>query len=62
MTKQNKMICVLGHNSALEGYIRPAETLANAMNFRMNHAPDAGSIAWPVEQQPVRYYWATNVT
>ena len=27
-------------------------TWANEMKFVMNHAPDAGSIAWPIDQQP----------
>ena len=39
---------ILGHNSALEGYTGPG---TNEMNFNMNHAPRAGSIARPVDQR-----------
>ena len=39
------MIGVLGHDSALYGYIRPETTWSNEMNVVMNHAPGAGSIA-----------------
>ena len=45
------MNSVQGHNSALEGYTAPETTWANEMNFIMNHAPGAGSIARPVDQQ-----------
>ena len=41
----------LGHNSALLGYTRLGTTWANEMKFYMNHAPDAGLIAWPVDLQ-----------
>ena len=40
---------ILGHDSALQGYTGPGTTLGNGMNFCMNHAPDAGSFAGPVE-------------
>ena len=35
----------LGNDSALEGYTGLETTSANEMNFVMNHAPGAGSIA-----------------
>ena len=41
---------VLDHESALEGYTGPGTTSANEINFVMNHAPGAGSIARPVGQ------------
>ena len=44
------MIGVLGHDSALQGYAGPETTWANKMNFVMNHAPGAGSLAQPVGQ------------
>ena len=47
----NKMIGILGHNSALYGYTKPWTTWANELNFAMNHDPNAGSIARPVDQQ-----------
>ena len=37
------MNAVLGHNSALVYWV--GTTWANEMNFVMNHAPGAGSIA-----------------
>ena len=41
------------------GYVRLRTTWANEMNFVMNHAPRAGSIARPVDQKsnalPLRY-------
>ena len=46
-----KFYAVLGHNSALLGYIKPGITYANEMNFVMNHAPGAGSLARPVDPQ-----------
>ena len=42
---------VLDHNSALSGYTGPAPTWVNIINFDMNNAPGAGSIARPVGQQ-----------
>ena len=39
------MIGVLGHDSALKGYTEPETTWASEMNFVMNLAPSAGSIA-----------------
>ena len=43
---------VLGHDSALlRLYTEPETTWANVMNFVMNLAPVAGSIARPVGQQ-----------
>ena len=44
------MIGVLGHDPAL-GRLYWARDLGNQMNFVMNHAPGAGSIAQPVDQQ-----------
>ena len=41
---------VLGHDSALD-HGRLYWAWANEMNIVMKHAPDAGSIAWPVDQQ-----------
>ena len=35
----------LGHDSALKGFTGPGTTWANEINFVMNHAPGAGSIA-----------------
>ena len=35
----------------LEGYTGPGTTWDDEMNFVMNHAPGAGSIARPVDQQ-----------
>ena len=47
---------VSGHDSALYGYSK--------MKFGLNHAPGAGSIAPPVDQQcnvlPLCYDWPTN--
>ena len=45
------MIVVLGHDSALKGYTGPRTNWANGMNFVMNHATGAGSIARFVDQQ-----------
>ena len=45
------MNAVLGHDSALLGYTGLRTTWANAMNFVMNNASGAGSIARPVDQQ-----------
>ena len=46
---------VLGHDSVLvKGYTRPGTTCADdnfVNNFVMNHAPSAGSIARPVDQE-----------
>ena len=42
---------VLGHASTLEGYIGLGTAWANKVNFVMNYAPGAGSIAQPVDQQ-----------
>ena len=46
-----EMVGVLGHNSALKGYTGPGTTWADEMNFVLNHAPGAGSLARPVHQQ-----------
>ena len=35
----------------LQGYTGPGTTWANEINFDMNHAPGAGSIPRPVDQQ-----------
>ena len=40
-----QLLVLLGHDSALLGYAGPGTTWANEMNFVMNHAPGAGSIA-----------------
>ena len=45
-----EMIGFLGHDSALKGKTGPETTWANEMNFVLNHAPGAGSIAQPVGQ------------
>ena len=45
-----EMIGVLGHDSALSSYTWPETTWANEMNFDMNDAPGAGSMARPVGQ------------
>ena len=45
------MAGVLGHDFALQGYTGPWTNWANEMNIVMNHAPGAGSIARPVDQQ-----------
>ena len=42
---------VLGHSSAWQGYTGPGTTCANEMNYVMNHAPGAGSLARPVDLQ-----------
>ena len=39
------MICVLGHDSTLQGYT--GSTWASEMNFAMNHTPGVGSLARP---------------
>ena len=41
----------LGHDSALYGYTGPGTTWAHEMNFVMNHAPGALSLARPIDQQ-----------
>ena len=41
----------LGHDSALIRLYWAGTTWANEMNLVMNHAPDARSIARPVDQQ-----------
>ena len=38
-------IAVFSHDFAVQGYTGPGTTLANKINFGMNHAPCAGSIA-----------------
>ena len=40
---------VLGHDSALQGCTGQGTTWVNEMNFVMDHAPGAGSIARPVD-------------
>ena len=45
------MAGILGHDAALYGYTGPRTTWANEMNLFMNHAPDAGSFARPVDLQ-----------
>ena len=40
--------CILAHVSAVQGNTGPGTTWANEMNFIINHAPGAGSIARPV--------------
>ena len=42
---------ILGHDSALYGYTGPGTTWVNEMSFVMKHAPSAGSIARPIDQQ-----------
>ena len=44
-------LCVLDQNAALQGNTGPGTTWANAMNFRMNHAPDARLIDRPIDLQ-----------
>ena len=43
MGRYEEMTVVLGHDSALRGYIGPGTTWANEMNVHMNRAPGAGS-------------------
>ena len=45
------MIDVIGHDSALQGYAGLGISWANEMNFVINHAPGAGSLAQPVGPQ-----------
>ena len=45
------MIGVLGHDSALLWLYWAGDNLANEMNFGVNHALGAGSIALPTDQQ-----------
>ena len=45
------MVFYLGHDSALQGHTGPGTTWANEMNFVMERAPGAGSIARPVDPQ-----------
>ena len=40
-----RMSAVLGQDSALQGYTGPGTNWANEMNFGMNHASGAGSVA-----------------
>ena len=42
---------VLGHDSVLIRLYWAGATWGNEVNFVMNHAPGAGSIARPVDQQ-----------
>ena len=49
--RNDEMIGVLGHDSALYGYTGLGTTWANDMNFVMNHALGAGLIARTVDQQ-----------
>ena len=44
---------VLGHDSVWQGYTGPNTTWANEINSVMNHAPGAGSLARPVDQQSI---------
>ena len=56
---------VLGHDSALQSYNGPGITWANEMNIDMNHAPGAGLITRPVDQQsnaPVHISLKTTMT
>ena len=47
-----QMTGVLGHDSSfVQGFNGPGTTRANEMNFIKNHAPGAGLIARPVDQQ-----------
>ena len=46
----NEMIGVLDHDSALYGYTGPWATWANEMDFVVNHAPGAWSIAWSIDR------------
>ena len=39
-----------------KGYTGAMTIWVNEMNFVMNHAPDAGSTARPVDQQSTLYY------
>ena len=52
---------VLGHNSAMYGYTRLGVTWVNEMNFVMDYAPDAGSMAQLIDLQssilPLCYGW-----
>ena len=47
-------------HSALQGYTGLGTTwyIYNEINFSMNHAPGAGSIA-TLTSNPARYHWAT---
>ena len=49
--QQMQMDEVLSHDSALQGYTGLGTTWAHEMNLGLNHAPDAGSIVRPVDQQ-----------
>ena len=44
------MLCVLGNDSALQSCTDLRTTWPNEMDFDMNHAPGAKSIAQPVDQ------------
>ena len=37
----------LGHNAVLQGYTGPGTSRATEIDFAMNHAPDARSLARP---------------
>ena len=48
LAKKNEINGVLGNDPAQWGYTGPGTTYANEMDFDMNHAPGAESIAWHV--------------
>ena len=47
---QKRMYSIPGHKSALLGYTDPGTSWAKEIILGVNHAPDAGSIARPVDQ------------
>ena len=57
---RNEMSGVLGYDFALKGYTGLGTTWANGMSFVMNHAPSAGSIPWPVDQQSTAIITTNN--
>ena len=60
ITKEQYMNYVVGHGSAQSGYTGMETTLANEINFDMDHAWDAGSSHWPVTCSPACYRCATT--
>ena len=45
------MNCISNHDSALKAYTGIRTSWANEINFGINHAPGAGSIAGPIDRQ-----------
>ena len=56
----SEMSGVLSHGSALKGYTGPGTTWANKMKLVMNHAPGAGLITQPIDQQSSAYHCTTD--